>query len=66
MGRHAERGEPSSTRTEPISDDSTSFVGALLPYVLSPSTYRAAKELQRLRVQTDGTKASFMSYTVRF
>jgi hypothetical protein len=43
-----------------------SFVGALVPYVLRPSTYRAAKELERLRVETDGTSSSFVSYTARF
>ncbi len=45
---------------------SLSFVGALVPYVLRPSTYRAAKELERLRVETDGTSSSYVRYTVRF
>jgi hypothetical protein len=41
------------------------FVGALLPYVLPPKTWRNAKELERLRAGGDKNGA-FLSYTVRF
>ncbi len=41
------------------------FGGALLPYLLPPKTWRAAKELERIRVGAD-TTGSWVSYTVRF
>jgi hypothetical protein len=41
------------------------FGGALLPYLLPPKTWRAAKELERIRLGTDA-RGSWVSYTVRF
>lgn len=41
------------------------FIGALLPYALPPKTWRAAKELQKIRARGDSTGA-FVSYTIRF
>ena len=41
------------------------FVGALLPYVLPPKTWRAAKELEKIRLGGD-TAGGFVTYTVRF
>ncbi len=41
------------------------FGGAMLPYLLPPKTWRAAKELQNLRVGADAT-GSWVSYSVRF
>ncbi len=41
------------------------LVGALIPYVLPPKTWRAAKELQHIRASGDSAGA-FVSYTVRF
>ena len=43
----------------------TGVLGALLPYALPPKTWRAAKELQRIRAGADGASA-FISYSVRF
>ena len=41
------------------------LAGSLLPYLLPPRTWRAARELQRLRLSTDAKGAVFM-YSVRF
>lgn len=41
------------------------FGGALLPYLLPPKTWRAAKELERIRVGASSTGSMF-TYTVRF
>jgi hypothetical protein len=41
------------------------FVGALVPYLLPPKTWRAAKELERIRAGADATGA-YLTYTVRF
>ena len=39
--------------------------GALLPYVFPPRTWRASRELERLRAGADN-KGAFLSYTLRF
>ena len=41
------------------------FLGALLPYALPPKTWRAAKELEKIRARGDSTGA-FVSYTLKF
>src|SRR5206468_430596 len=41
------------------------YLGALLPYLLPPKTWRNAKELERLRVEA-GKTATLVTYTVRF
>jgi hypothetical protein len=41
-------------------------VGALLPYILPPRTYRAAQEIERIRVRTDGHGGVFADYVARF
>jgi hypothetical protein len=41
------------------------LLGALLPYVLPPKTWRNAKELERIRAGADKTGA-FLTYTARF
>jgi hypothetical protein len=41
------------------------FVGALVPYLLPPRTWRAARELERIRMGAD-TKGAFATYTLRF
>lgn len=41
------------------------FVGALLPYVLPPKTWSAAKELERIRADVTA-KGAFVTYGVRF
>jgi hypothetical protein len=41
------------------------FGGALLPYLLPPRTFTAARELDRVRFGYDGRNA-FASYTVAF
>ena len=41
------------------------FTGALLPYVLPPKTWRAAKELEHIRAGADTTGA-WINYSVRF
>ena len=43
----------------------TGFVGAFLPYLLPPRTWRAARELERLRVGASSHAAS-LSYTLTF
>jgi hypothetical protein len=40
-------------------------LGALLPYLLPPKTWRAAKELEHLRAGADAHGA-FVGYTIRF
>jgi hypothetical protein len=40
-------------------------VGALVPYLLPPRTWRAARELERLRLEGDQHRA-FVGYTLRF
>ena len=42
------------------------LVGAFLPYLLPPRTYRAAQELARIRVRTDGRGGLFADYVARF
>jgi len=44
------------------------MIGAFLPYLLPPKTWRAAKELRRIRAEGDiaGGTGGFVSYTVRF
>ncbi len=42
------------------------FVGALLPYVLQPTSWSAAKELQRLRVGTDARGGVTVGVQVAF
>jgi hypothetical protein len=45
------------------------FGGALLPYLLPPRTWRAARELERLRLRWDPAKAPggvFVDYVVSF
>ena len=42
------------------------FGGALLPYLLPPSTWSAARELERLRFGADGRGNVFVGYTVPF
>jgi hypothetical protein len=37
------------------------FVGAFIPYLLPPSTWRAARELEQIRVSADGHSA-FIGY----
>jgi hypothetical protein len=41
------------------------ILGALLPYVLPPKTWRAARELQRIRAGADQTGA-YVTYTLRW
>lgn len=43
----------------------TGFVGALVPYLLPPKTWRAAKELERLRVGASSNGAA-LAYTISF
>jgi hypothetical protein len=43
----------------------TGFGGAILPYLLPPKTWRAAKALERVRAGVDGT-GGLVSYAVRF
>jgi hypothetical protein len=42
------------------------FAGALVPYLLPPATWRAARELERIRLGTDGRSAVFVGYAIRF
>lgn len=43
------------------------IAGALLPYLLPPKTWRAAKELERLRAApTEDGRGAFVSWRVRF
>ena len=42
------------------------FGGALLPYLLPPSTLRAAREIDRLRFGADGRGNVFVGYTMPF
>jgi len=41
-------------------------VGALLPYILPPRTYRAAQEIEHIRVRADGHGGVFADYVARF
>jgi hypothetical protein len=43
----------------------TGFLGAMIPYALPPRTWRAAKELERIRAGADD-RGAFVSYTLRF
>ena len=43
----------------------SALVGAVVPYLLPPKTYRAARELERIRIGADAHGA-FGSYTIRF
>jgi hypothetical protein len=42
------------------------FAGALIPYLLPPTTWSSAKELERIRAGTDGHGAYTLSYTLTF
>jgi hypothetical protein len=42
------------------------FAGALVPYLVPPRTWRAARELERIRLGTDGRSTLFLGYAVRF
>jgi hypothetical protein len=42
------------------------FVGALLPYLLPPTTWSATKELEKIRVGSDGQSAFTIGYRVAF
>ncbi len=42
------------------------FGGALLPYLIPPSTWRAAREIDRIRVGADGRGNAFLSYSGSF
>jgi hypothetical protein len=42
------------------------FVGALVPYLLPPRTWSAAKELERIRITADGRSGTFVRYAVEF
>jgi hypothetical protein len=42
------------------------FGGALLPYLIPPRTWRAHRELERIRFGTDGHTGFFLGYSVRF
>jgi hypothetical protein len=41
------------------------FAGAFVPYLIPPSTWSAARELERLRVSSDGHSA-FVGYGREF
>ncbi len=43
----------------------TGFAGALVPYLIPPKTWRAAKEIERMRVEAT-EKGAFVSYRVSF
>jgi hypothetical protein len=43
----------------------TGFLGAMIPYALPPRTWRAAKELERIRAGADD-RGAFVTYTLRF
>jgi hypothetical protein len=55
----------SERRARVFSAGGAAFVGALLPYVLPPKTWRNAKELERIRASGDKTGA-FVTYSVLF
>ena len=42
------------------------FGGALLPYLMPPLTWRAAREIDRIRIGADGRGQVFLSYRVAF
>ncbi|HEY8088395.1 MAG TPA: hypothetical protein VIF09_11135, partial [Polyangiaceae bacterium] len=42
------------------------FGGALLPYVLPPRTWSAAREIDRLRFGADGRGGAFVGYSATF
>lgn len=42
------------------------FGGALLPYVLPPTTWRAAKEIERIRLGGDGRGGWMLGFTTEF
>ena len=42
------------------------FAGALIPYLLPPTTWSAARELEHIRAGTDGTSALSLGYTLAF
>jgi hypothetical protein len=44
----------------------TGFGGALLPYLIPPRTWSAARELERIRLGTDGRGGWFLGYSARF
>jgi hypothetical protein len=41
-------------------------VGALIPYLIPPKTWRAAKEIENLRAGADQNGALSLTYTIRF
>jgi hypothetical protein len=43
----------------------TGFIGAMIPYVRPPRTWRASKELERIRAGADD-RGAFVTYTLRF
>jgi len=42
------------------------FGGALLPYLIPPSTWSAAREIERMRVVADGRGGVFVGYSGTF
>jgi hypothetical protein len=42
------------------------FAGALLPYLIPPRTWAAARELERLRFEVDGRGNPFVGYVGTF
>ncbi|HXN33533.1 MAG TPA: hypothetical protein VN894_16805 [Polyangiaceae bacterium] len=42
------------------------FAGALLPYLVPPRTWSAAREIERIRFGTDGRGGMFLGYSSRF
>ncbi len=44
----------------------TGFAGALLPYLLPPKTWRAAREIERIRAGATAQGGAYVGYTLRF
>lgn len=44
----------------------TGFAGALLPYLLPPKTWRAAREIERIRAGATAHGGAYVGYTLRF
>jgi hypothetical protein len=42
------------------------FVGAFLPYLIPPTTWSAAREIERIRFGADGHGGMFLGYSGRF
>lgn len=49
-----------------VVSSSLGFVGALLPYVLPPRTWRAARELERIRLSGGGSNGTYVTYGFAF